>query len=157
MRRLIGYIIAFLSLVSALFVLFNLFRYPMNIGRAVMYLFLLIPLALIALDLGLYERLSRWLDKSLTRSKSMVIQTIIIVVVFVSLMFWGMSFANSLFKTALQTTSIGKMYPGDILSIWVATVPIALYVVYYYATKVYEYIISKQKQNNKMALMKSSK
>lgn len=145
MGRLIGYTIAFLSLVSALFILFNLFRYPVSIGRAVMYIFLLIPLALIALDLELDESLSRWLDRSLTRSKSMVIQTIIIVVVFVSVMFWGMSFANSLLKTGPQTTNMGEMYPEDTPSVWVSAVPIALYVVYYYATKVYEHMVSKHK------------
>jgi len=140
LKKLIDYTIAFLSLVSVLFVLFNLLRYPLNIGRAVMYLFLLIPLTLIALDLGLNKILSRWIDKSLTRSKSIVIQIIIIVVVFVSMMFWGMSFANSLLKTGPQTTNIGEMYPRDILSLWVSAVPIALYVVYYYVTKMYEYI-----------------
>ncbi len=157
MRRVIGYTIAFLSLVSALFVLFNLFRYPVSIGRATMYLFLLLPLVLIALDLGLNEALSRWLGKSLTRSKSLMIQIIIIVVVFVSVMLWGMSFANSLFKVAPRTTNMGEMYSGDILAIWASAVPIALYVVYYYATKVYEHIVPKHKQNNKIALIRSSK
>ncbi|NPA98976.1 MAG: hypothetical protein GXO43_06310 [Crenarchaeota archaeon] len=146
MRRLIGYFIAFLSLISTAFVLFNLFRYPVSIGRAVMYIFLLIPLILITLDLGLSEALSRQLDKSLTRRKSTVIQIIIVIVVFVSVMFWGMSFANSLFRTVQPTTNIGVMYPGDIPSIWISAIPIALFVVYYYITKIYEYMVSKHKQ-----------
>ncbi|MCD6300688.1 MAG: hypothetical protein J7L82_01295 [Staphylothermus sp.] len=149
LRRIINYTIAFLSGVSALHVLYNLFVYPISIGRLLMYLFLLFPLVLIALDLGFNEALSRRLDRSLTRRKSLMIQAIIIIVVLVPLMFWGMSYANSLIKTTQQTPGIEEMYPEDIFSLWAAAVPIALYVIYYYAIKVYEYIGSKHKQNIK--------
>lgn len=139
-RKLVSYLIAFSSFVAILFLLCSLFKYPMNTGRALLYVSLLIALILIMIDLGFNEDLSRWINKRLSYRWSLVVSSLIIVVAFPAITFWAMNYANMVLKTGNTQNCIGEMYPSDIGALYVAWVPIMLYGIYYLALCIYSYI-----------------
>ncbi len=149
-KKLISYLIALSTFVAILFLLYSLFEYPMNTGRVLLYVSLLIALILIMIDLGFNEALSRWIDKRLSYRWSLVISSIIIVVVLSTLSFWAMNYANTVLKTGNPQNRIGEMYPSDMGALYVAWVPIILYGFYYLALCIYNYITRKPSSHQLM-------
>ena len=146
MKRLINYSIAFLSIYMAILIILNLFAFPINPGRLLLYIFILIPLILISIDLGFNESLSKKIDKHLSYKSSILVQSLIIIIVFFIVMIWSINYANMLVKTSTRYY-IGKIYIIDIDSMYMAIIPIVIYVVYYYISYLYKHILSKKTCN----------
>jgi len=144
MRRLINYSLSILSISYAIVIVYILFLYPISIGRSLMYILLLIPLVLISVDLGFNEALSKKIDRYLTGRRSLIIQSLIIVIPLIIITIWSMNYVNTLIKSDTRYY-IGEMYEGDIYSIYLAGIPVALYIIYYYAQYIYNYLISKNR------------
>jgi len=144
-RSLVNYLLFIPSISCTIVVMYILFSYPVSTGRLLMYVFLLIPLALIGADLGFNKALSKRIDGYLAGRKSLITQSLIIVIPSIIIMIWGMNYVNTLIKPGTQHY-IGEMYEGDIYSIYLAGIPVALYIIYYYAEYIYSnYTVSKMR------------
>jgi hypothetical protein len=130
-------------MIALIILVYNLLSYPLNIGRALMYTFLIIPLILTIVDLGSGGRLSSTIDRHLSRNQSHLIQILIIFIAFIAVTIWGINYANTLFKIGNNQNTLGIMYLVDENSIYVFSISIALFITYYYAIQIYEYVKSK--------------
>lgn len=142
--------IAFLAFVTIPPIMYNLFVYPISVGRLLLYIFILFPLVLIGVDLGLNELISNWIDKRLTRKDSIIIQILIIVMGLITGAILGIYYMINQTSTSTQNHII-EIYGVhiDTLSIYLAAIPIATYVIYYYAQYLYNYIVSKKQITKK--------
>ena len=154
---MINYLIAFLAFVMIPPIMYNLFVYPISVGRLLLYIFILFPLVLIGLDLGLNEQISNWIDKRLTRKYSIIVQVLIIVMGLITGTILGMYCIITQTSTSTQNHII-EIYGVDVdtLSIYMAVIPIAAYVIYYYALYLYNYIVSKKTNNQTITVKQKS-
>ena len=145
MRRLINYALFTYSTFIAIMLILILAAYPINFGRLLLYIFLLILPVLVSIDLGLNEALSKKIDRYLTGRRSLIIQSLIIVVPYITITIWSMNYVNALIKSDIRYY-IGETYKIDLIdfySIYLVAIVVALYIVYYYAKIIYNYLISK--------------
>ena len=143
MRKLINCFLSGLSGVVFVYLLFNMFEYPVSIGRGFFYFSLLLPLILITVDLGFNEALSGRLDRVLKGRGLLVVHALIIIFVLAASSLWFKMYANQLLSG--NTGGIGILYSVDTYSIYSASIPITLYIIYYYADLLYKYIASKNR------------
>ncbi len=150
MRCLINYLIAFLAFVMIPPIINNLFAYPIGVGRLLMYIFILFSLVLIGIDLGLNELISNEIDKRLTHKDSIIVQLLIIIIGLAAGNILGIYCIITQTGTSTQNHII-EIYGVDIdtLSIYLAAIPIAAYVIYYYALYLHNYILSKKQTTKK--------
>ncbi len=137
MKKLVERFIALMLFVSIIIILYNFVAYPVNTGRIILYLFLLIPLILIFIDMGLGGILLDRINSVLGRRSIVIVSAMIITVGLLSITLWSRSYADNLFNMR-DSSGIGVMYSGDMLSIWVMAVPVALFIVYYFITMLYK-------------------
>ncbi len=143
-RELVSYLIAFSSSLAIPFLLYDLFKYPINTGRILLYTSLLIALILIVVDLGFNEVLSQWINKRLSYKWSLIISSLIIVVAFATISLWSINYAVTVLKTRYTRNSIGEMYPSDIGALYIAWIPLTLYGIYCIALYIYNHHVKKQ-------------
>jgi len=124
-------------------IVYLLLLHPISIGRLLMYIFLLIPLILISVDLGFNEALSKKIDRYFTGRRSLVVQSLIIVASLIIITIWGMNYVRALIESGTRHF-LGEMYERDIYSIYLVAIPVASYIIYYYAEYIYNYLTSKK-------------
>ena len=137
LKKLVERFIVMMSFVSIIIISYNFVVCPMNTGRIILYLFLLIPLILIFIDMGLGEILSNRINNVLGRRSTIIVTAMIIIVGLLSVTLWSRSHVDNLLNMK-DSSGIGVMYPGDISSIWVMAISVAIFTVYYFITMLYE-------------------
>ena len=114
------------SFISLIYVMYNLSIYPLQPGRLMLYIFLIIPLLLVIYDsLRTYFRRSNG-SKWSTR-KELLVFTLAFIVLFIT----GYIITSVFTKSLLSGSSswLGTMYPGDLGSLVVALTPLTMYIV----------------------------
>jgi len=142
LRRLINYSLSLLSISYAIVLAYLLFLHPISIGRLLMYIFLLTLLILIGVDLGSNKALSKKIDRCFTRRLSLIIQSLIVVIPLIILTVLSMNYVSALIESGTRLY-LGEIYVWDMYSIYLAAIPVAAYIIYYYAELFHNYLTSK--------------
>ncbi len=123
------------SLICLIIIIYYMIAYPLNSGRALLYTFLIIPVALIIADLGSREYISKLVDRKVRDKGSLVIQIMAIVSIITSGTIITRTYADMVFRN-YGTWGIGVMYQGDILAVYAMSAAVICYMILLWDTEI---------------------